>query len=99
MSEQDEHLARVLTKIRPCILEFQRAHPQKFTMSDLVIFVLQYHQIAPDSASRCLRKMRELGEVNYDVPDRKDGLYVWLPLGATVKVKKTKPKHQLSLFD
>jgi len=103
MTEQDDNLKRVLTKVRPCILEFQKIHRElrrdKFTMSDLVIFILQHHQIAPDSASRCLRKMRESGEINYDVPAKKDGLYVWLPLGAPTKAKKPKPKlEQLSLF-
>lgn len=79
MSEQDDNLARVSTKIAPVVLRFcrkrwRRGEPE-FHMEELVKFVKNRTQIAPDSPSRILRKLRLDKRIDYNVVSRSESLY------------------------
>jgi len=51
-----------------------------FTMADLLAFV-RHHvpEVSPESTSRSLRRLRQLGRINYTVRDRHAGKFQALP--------------------
>jgi len=74
---QPRELARCKAVIAPLILKFfsLRGVGEQFHMADLTRFVNAHTPIAPDSAGRILRDMRQGGELNYQVVDRRNSLY------------------------
>jgi hypothetical protein len=74
---QSGNLSRVKAVIAPLILEFckSRGVGAQFHMVELTEFVSQKTSIAPDSAGRILRDMRQQGELNYKVVQRRESLY------------------------
>ena len=79
---QPRELARCKAVIAPLILKFfsLRAEGEQFHMADLTRFVNSHVTIAPDSAGRILRDMRQAGELNYQVVDRRNSLYQIEPI-------------------
>jgi hypothetical protein len=80
MGEQDLHLVRVRDRIGKVILLFCRARidlgAPEFRMQDLVEFVREAIPfVAPDSASRILRDLRQRGEVACTLISRRGSLY------------------------
>jgi DNA-binding PadR family transcriptional regulator len=70
-----EHLERVCSTIQPLILEFC-AGRREFHMTELADFVQRRAVfVAPDSASRILRKLRHEGLIQYTVVDRRASRY------------------------
>ena len=87
MTDNQEHLKRVSSKINAAILAFcgSRTH---FHMHELVESVQSelsrafggvHGAIAPDSASRILRDMKVKGLLNYEVLSRRNSHYKVLP--------------------
>jgi transcription initiation factor IIE alpha subunit len=79
---QRENLERVNSAIAKTILEFiemRKAHGMTnayFHMVDLTDYVMSRHlNIAPDSAGRILRYLRQQGKINYRVENRRASLY------------------------
>lgn len=74
---QPRELARVKSAIAKLILSFFNARPvgSQFHMADLTKYVGAHVVIAPDSAGRILRDMRQAGELNYSVVNRRNSLY------------------------
>lgn len=74
---QPRELRRVRAAIAGLILEFfeVRGIGAQFHMAELMRFVNSHMIIAPDSAGRILRDMRQDGELNYAVIDRRKSLY------------------------
>lgn len=78
MSDREER-ARVRAKIGGLILTFYRAHiGMAFHAEDLRRYVLALApEIAPDSPGRILRMLRQEGQLDYVVIDRRDSLYLF----------------------
>jgi hypothetical protein len=74
--------ARIVWKLRPYVLEFRAFWGGRmFHAEDLRKFVLQRAPgTAPDSPGRCMRELRQLGEINYECVNRRKSLYLFLPL-------------------
>lgn len=74
---QPRELARCKAVISPAIRDFFSARPigTRFHMEELTRYVRQRIPTAPDSAGRILRDMRQSGELNYSVVDRRKSLY------------------------
>jgi hypothetical protein len=79
-SEQDVELARVAGKIGQSVMTFleQRRPGGTFHAKDLHEFVGP--GVAPASADRILRLMRQNGAVNYEIVNRRASLYRILEL-------------------
>lgn len=74
---QPRELRRVKAAIAKLILKFFEARGvgAQFHMVELMRFVNSHITIAPDSAGRILRDMRQAKELNYAVIDRRKSLY------------------------
>lgn len=74
---QPRELARVKSVIAGLILNFFNAREpgDRFHMAELTRFVSAHTTIAPDSAGRILRDMRQAGQLNYTVVNRRSSLY------------------------
>lgn len=70
-------LARVSSRIGEYILEFfkPRHIGYQFYSSDVLMFVGDRIQCAPDSVSRIMRMLKTSGQVNYKVVNRAKSLY------------------------
>lgn len=77
MSEQEENLGRVSTKIGPAILDFYRdkVSGHRFHMEELQLYIRERFPTAPDSPSRVMRDLRQRSLINYKVISRRDSLY------------------------
>ena len=77
-TEQQQHLRRVSARIEALILSFARdrlaVKRPEFHMSELTHFVGRHELLAPDSAGRVLRNMRQRGLLGYRV-NRRLSLY------------------------
>lgn len=95
MSEEShtENLQRVSARIGRAILDFYEADPNAaFHADDLRDSVReQCGRVAPASADRVLRDLRKKGEINYEVTNRRQSLYQFLPVTKNAT-------HQLELF-
>lgn len=81
MSEQKQELARAVESIREIILGFCRARPlQQFCASELRHYVAERSFIAPASPDRVLRALRQAGELNYKVVNRRKSIYELIPV-------------------
>lgn len=74
---QPRELSRCRAVVAPLILAFwrERGVGTRFHMAELTEYVRSQTMIAPDSAGRILRDMRQAGELNYAVIDRRKSLY------------------------
>lgn len=81
ISEQDENLSRVHSKIAAVIIDFctYRASLQ-FHMAELVAYVQSRSDASPDSPSRILRELRRQGVIDYRVISRSRSLYELVPV-------------------
>lgn len=79
---QPKELARCRAVIAPLILAFWRSREvgAQFHMVELTRYVASRTTIAPDSAGRILRDMRQAKELNYSVIDRRNSLYQIEPM-------------------
>jgi hypothetical protein len=76
VNEQTENLTRVKSRIAGAVVEFCRSRLRsKFTMTELVAFVVAAVGGAPDSPSRILRELRREGVVDYEVVSRAQSVY------------------------
>lgn len=74
---QQRELARVSGRIAEAIVAFCRARVgETFHADDLRRYVAAEVQVAPGSADRILRLLRQSGRVSYRVEDRARSLYV-----------------------
>jgi hypothetical protein len=82
-SRQEVELQRVRLKTSDWIKLFFDAHQvgEQFHAEDLHNFVKAKANIAPASADRIMRDMKQRGEINYDVPKRSKSLYRKLAVG------------------
>ncbi len=82
-SRQEIELKRVKSKTSDWILEFFNAHQinEEFHAEDLHNFVKAKANIAPASADRIMRDMKQNGEINYEVVSRSQSLYKKLAVG------------------
>lgn len=76
-SIQAQNLQRVSANIAAYVLRFvcERGVGAEFHMSDLTNYVRNLTGIAPDSAGRILRDLRQRGAIGYEVVSRKDSRY------------------------
>ena len=76
MSQQLE-LERVSNRIAGALIHFCRKRVGKtFHADDLRVFVMRnVGEVAPGSADRILRDLRQRGLINYHVLSRRDSLY------------------------
>ena len=74
---QPRELQQVKSVIAGLILKFFEARGigARFHMVELMRYVNEYTTIAPDSAGRILRDMRQAKELNYSVVSRRESLY------------------------
>lgn len=74
---QPRELSRCKAVIAPIIMDFVRALGvgARFHMTDLTRYVASQTTIAPDSAGRILRDLRQAKLLNYSVVDRRQSLY------------------------
>lgn len=79
---QLRELSRCKATIAPIILKFWKLREigDQFHMSELTDYVKAQAVIAPDSAGRILRDMRQASELNYLVIDRRNSLYQIEPI-------------------
>ena len=82
--EQGKQLQRVHAKVGDIILSFVvarglRLGDRTFTMAELLGVVSRARPVAPASADRILRLLRQEGHLNYRVVDRAASLYEVLP--------------------
>jgi hypothetical protein len=79
VSEQTENLERVSARIGGSIVSFCRRRidngDRTFHMIDLTEWVSSIHPIAPDSAGRILRDLRQRGKVRYRLLSRSQSWY------------------------
>ena len=81
MSEQQQELARVSTKLDDIVVRYCRTlllcEESEFIMKELSQFVavITKGQAAPDSAGRILRNLRQRGVVSYEVVSRSQSRY------------------------
>ena len=82
-SQQTVELQRVSNKISYWIQLFFDAHNvgEQFHAEDLHKFVREQANIAPASADRVMRDMKQSGCINYEVPKRSQSLYRKLAVG------------------
>ncbi len=76
--EQRENIARVHHKIAPAILDYFQAHGvgYEFHVDSLRRWIAaRYPGIAPDSAGRIMRDLRQSGVLDYEVVNRRQSLY------------------------
>src|SRR5262245_56170469 len=75
--EQRVEIARVHSKISACITNFfrERGVGAQFHVDDLRRYVAAHALIAPDSAGRIMRDMRERSWIGYEVVNRRASLY------------------------
>lgn len=76
--EQQANIERVHHKIAPAILAFFALHGRgsTFRVDELRMFInAKFPSVAPDSAGRIMRDLRERGEIDYDVINRRQSLY------------------------
>lgn len=76
----DQNLDRVTRSISDTIVDFCIARKKvglpQFHMAELSKFVSDDgHEVAPDSAGRVLRSLRQCGVVEYSLKSRRDSLY------------------------
>jgi hypothetical protein len=86
--EQQENITRVSDVIAPLVRDFYRATlaaGNTWHMEDLTRYVSERTSIAPDSAGRILRDLRQKGHLNYRVVSRSESLYESLAVGAERK--------------
>ncbi len=80
MPSHAENLERVLVKIGPVVLAFCReilsqGRP-RFHMMELTAYVRRCAgEVAPDSAGRILRELRQHDALNYKLISRRESLY------------------------
>ena len=93
---QDDNLERVLERIDDAVLEF--CHPgRQFHMTELNDYCGErVANLAPDSAGRILRLLRQAGKVNYRVIDRRRSEYL---VEAKSTVAPTAPEPADTLFE
>ena len=73
---QPRELHRVHQSLAPIVLEFCRMNVGGvFTMPMLEEYVSRYIRTTPGSAGRILRKLRQEGQVQYDVVNRQHSAY------------------------
>jgi|SRR5215472_4214026 len=78
----EEGLRRVKSLITPAIMEFRKLHGTYgyFHAEDLRRYVIDRHpHIAPASADRILRQLRSEHTLHYQVVNRRQSLYQFLP--------------------
>jgi hypothetical protein len=77
MSEHRDHLDRVRLRITTRILEFhaRQGYEAAFHADDLRSFVIEEVHVAPASADRVLRDLRQHGTLDYIVLSRRQSLY------------------------
>jgi hypothetical protein len=82
-SQQEVELQRVKMKTSDWIKQFFDAHQlgEQFHAEDLHEFVKAKANIAPASADRIMRDMKQSGEINYEVVNRSQSLYRKLAVG------------------
>jgi hypothetical protein len=82
-SRQEVELQRVKMKTSDWIKQFFDAHQlgEQFHAEDLHNFVRDKANIAPASADRIMRDMKQSGEINYEVVNRSQSLYRKLAVG------------------
>lgn len=80
---QAKNLQRVDARIAHAVVAFWQQRvastQQEFHMDDVTEYVRLQHQIAPDSAGRVMRDLRQRGKINYEVVSRRDSRYRALP--------------------
>ena len=74
MTEQQENLERVRSKIAGAILSFRRGR-EMFYIQELHDYVAERYPVAPASADRVLRALRRDGYLNYQVINRANSYY------------------------
>ena len=81
-SQQTENLQRVSRRIGAAILSFYEANPvAAFHADDLRDSVRkQCGKVAPASSDRVLRALRKKRMINYEVTNRRQSLYQFLPI-------------------
>jgi hypothetical protein len=82
-SRQQVELKRVKGKTADWIQQFFDRHQmgQEFHAEDLHAFVKAKANIAPASADRIMRDMKQSGQINYEVVNRSQSLYRKLTVG------------------
>jgi hypothetical protein len=83
ITEQQENMSRVSDAITPLVMEFWNTTNETgdaWHMEELTNFVSQRTTVAPDSAGRILRSLRQQGKLNYRCIERHKSLYESLPL-------------------
>lgn len=75
--EQEEHLARVSSRIASIIMTFARDNLGAEFHMDLLRLCVAHNigTIAPASTDRVLRDLRQRGRLNYVVVNRRQSLY------------------------
>ena len=86
-SEQREHLDRVRYRIAQLVLEFRdRQGGRPFHADDLRNFVIKEARVAPASADRILRDLRQRGVFDYVVLNRRQSLYQFIDASAPMSL-------------
>lgn len=96
-NEQQENITRVSEVVGPLVLEFYRltlgtGHP--WHMEELTAYVSERTSIAPDSAGRILRALRQRGMLSYRVLSRSESLYESLPMRKSPASVHSLPEEQ-----
>lgn len=88
MTEQTENLQRVGISIGPIVCRFLESHlHQQFHGIDLYRAVVeQVGFVAPDSPRRIMSDLKNQGVVNYELINRRQSLYVSLPVKGQLKL-------------
>lgn len=75
--DQREHLQRVTSKTSAAIAEFfsKLEVGAEFHAQELRDHVAALVPCAPASPDRVMRKLRQVGQINYELVDRKNSLY------------------------
>lgn len=89
VTSDPQERARVRSRIGSLILEFCR-HNEQFHMEDLRLYVQNWIDVAPDSAGRILRQLRQQQLLNYTLVSRRGSLYRVVPV--------ERPAEQAELF-
>src|SRR5262245_47580058 len=91
--QQQENLDRVSARIGRAILDFCRAH-KRFYAEELRSYVIRVTpgKVAPGSADRVLRDLRQRHVLNYRVLSRRESLYEMISIGGVpVEDRATPP--------
>jgi hypothetical protein len=80
MNTQHENLGRVSDRIREAILDFCRAHATFFAEELRNYTAERCGKIAPGSADRVLRDLRQSGKLDYKVLNRRKSHYQVIPV-------------------